>query len=140
MAFASTARLNGNLMKITKPVVVATVILGLVLFAPSQGVIKPVSADDVLHQLDVTLLTASLDKLTPAQTLDLVKKIVMLNQMQVSHASLTTNLKESTSKEAEGYKALTANFNQSFYDLRRDICKTNPSRIVDLDGELHDCN
>jgi hypothetical protein len=117
--------------------IVAATVLALTLLASSQSSsVEPVSADDVLQQLDTAILIASLDKRTPTQTLDLVKEIVLLNQMQVQHASM----KGSTGKEAEGLKALTGNFNQSFYDLRRDVCKNGPSRVVDLDGELHNCN
>jgi len=113
---------------------VGIAVLALTLLATAQSRVKPVSGDDVLQQLDTAILLDSLKKRTPEETLQLVRAIVTLNQMQISHASLSHN------PQPEGAKALTENSTQAFYDLRRLVCEKGPSKVVDLDGELHNCN
>ena len=96
---------------------------------------KAVSAGDVLQQVDAVVVNDSFGKHTAAETLELVKEIVALNQMQLEYA----DLQNKGGKGIETLHALSPDWNQTFYNLRAAVCKRYPGMVVDLDGTLHYC-
>jgi hypothetical protein len=95
-----------------------------------------VKTTDVLSQLDAVILSGSLNKKTPEETLSLVESMLTLNKLQIDIAGLRDS-------EKNGKPALfgsAADYNQTFYNLRASVCKRYSGMVVDLDGTLRRCN
>jgi hypothetical protein len=109
-----------------------------VLSAGSQEEIKPreVTAFNALDQIQTVLVTDGIEKHPPAETLWLIKQIVLLNNMQISEYELKQDAAEKPDYKAPFKDPQEDTFNQ----LRVSICKQRPYlRIVDLDGRIKPC-
>ena len=94
-----------------------------------------VSGKDVLEQLDVAILGYEIQKKSPEQTLYLVKRLIMLNKMQIQAAEGREYDAQHPNQKKSPLAAL-GDLRQPFYDLRGSVCKDYDGILVDFDGQV----
>jgi len=94
-----------------------------------------VSGKDVLEQLDVAIVGYEIQKKSPEQTLYLVKRLIMLNKMQIQAAEGREYDAQHPNEKKSPLAAL-GDLRQPFYDLRGSICKDYDGILVDFDGQV----
>jgi hypothetical protein len=93
-----------------------------------------VSSADLLDQLEAAMLMNELQKRPAANTVLLVKEIIMLNKMQLQDVE-----NREYDSQHPGQKSPLGglgDLKKPFYDLRNHICKSFDGILVDLDGHL----
>jgi hypothetical protein len=118
-----------------KKILIAVILLAMVCTASPQGSeeFNRVSGKDVVEQLDVAILGYEIQHKSPEQTLNLVKRLVMLNKMQIQ----ATESREYDAQHPNQKKSPLAelgDLKKPFYDLRESICKDYDGVLVDFDG------
>jgi|SRR5580704_3921954 hypothetical protein len=121
-------------------VLVAFVLTGFALYvAEPQGTpqYKEVTAETALSQIDMAIVTDKMLNRSPLETIEHIKEISALNQLQASIAQLKNgNPKPNTFAAAipkDGY-------DETFCNLRKTLCDKYKDAVVGLDGQLKPCN
>ena len=98
---------------------------------------KEVTAETALSQIDMAIVTDKMNNRSPLETIEHIKEISALNQLQASIAQLKNgNPKPNTFAAAfpkDGY-------DETFYNLRKTLCDKYKDAVVGLDGQLKPCN
>jgi hypothetical protein len=119
---------------------VAFALTGFALFvAKSQDTpqYKEVTAETALSQIDMAIVGDRMQNRPPLETIEHIREISALNQLQASIARLKNgNPKPNTFAAAfpkDGY-------DETFYNLRKTLCDKYKDAVVGLDGQLKPCN
>jgi len=114
---------------------VSVAIFVLPLASAQQDKPRQVTAFDALDQIQTLLTMDEIEKRPANDTLWVVKQMVMLNNLQISHYELVTNPPNS------GPVGLgLQQTEESFRNLRESLCKQRPNlKFMTLEGRVKTC-
>lgn len=117
-----------------KALTISILFLSVCVASTQDSGVRKVSGKDVIEQLDVAILGYEIQHKSPEQTLYLVKRLVMLNKMQIQAAEdREYDIQHPDQKKSP--LAELGDLKQPFYDLRKSVCKDYDGILVDFDGQ-----